>query len=126
MSPPTFKGNVKQLAAGGGSHEGRDPWAHGRRCSRRWNPIFGSTYVNQFTKFNNVFQVYVQADAPFRLQPGDVLKLKVKAADGQMVPLGAVASIKDEVGPPLITLYNLYPAATVIGGPAPASAPARP
>ena len=79
---------------------------------------FGSTYVNQFTKYNNVFQVYVQADAPFRLQPRDVLKLKVKGAGGQMVPLGTVASIKDEVGPPLITLYNLYPAAIVTGSPA--------
>ncbi|MFH3481210.1 efflux RND transporter permease subunit [Xanthobacter variabilis] len=78
----------------------------------------GSTYVNQFTKFNNVFQVYVQADAPFRLQPGDVLKLKVKGADGRMVPLGTVARIADEAGPALVTLYNLYPAATVVGSPA--------
>ncbi|MCW2275677.1 efflux RND transporter permease subunit [Rhodoblastus acidophilus] len=78
----------------------------------------GSTYVNQFNKFNNVFQVYVQADAPFRLQPDDVLKLKVKAANGQMVPIGAMASIKDETAPPLITLYNLYPSATVVGAPA--------
>ncbi len=78
----------------------------------------GSTYVNQFTKFNSVFQVYVQADAPFRLQPDDVLKLKVKGADGRMAPLGAVARIVDVAGPPLITLYNLYPAATVIGAPA--------
>ncbi|MGX7742827.1 efflux RND transporter permease subunit [Rhodopseudomonas parapalustris] len=79
----------------------------------------GSTYVNQFTKFNNVFQVYVQADAPFRLRPGDVLKLKVKGSNGQMVPVGAVAYLTDEVGPPLITLYNLYPAATLVGSPAP-------
>ncbi|NVO14810.1 MAG: efflux RND transporter permease subunit [Rhodoplanes sp.] len=79
---------------------------------------FGSSYVNQFTKFNNVFQVYVQADAAFRLLPDDVLKLKVKGAGGQMVPLGTVARIADEVGPPLITLYNLYPAATVVGSPA--------
>ncbi|MFG1419257.1 efflux RND transporter permease subunit [Xanthobacter sp. V0B-10] len=79
---------------------------------------FGSAYVNQFTKYNSVFQVYVQADAPFRLQPADVLKLKVKGADGRMVPLGTVARIADEVGPALITLYNLYPAASVVGSPA--------
>ncbi|WP_448029006.1 efflux RND transporter permease subunit [Bradyrhizobium liaoningense] len=78
----------------------------------------GSTYVNQFTKYNYVFKVYVQADAAFRLQPDDILKLKVKGADGRMVPLGTVAAIKDEVGPPLITLYNLYPAASVTGSPA--------
>lgn len=78
----------------------------------------GSTYVNQFTKYNYVFKVYVQADAAFRLQPDDILKLKVKGADGRMVPLGTVAAIKDEVGPPLITLYNLYPAASITGSPA--------
>ncbi len=79
----------------------------------------GSSYVNQFVKFNNVFQVYVQADAPFRLQPADVLALEVKGVDGKMVPLGSVAKIVDDVGPPLITLYNLYPAASVTGSPAP-------
>ena len=78
----------------------------------------GSSYVNQFTRFNYVFQVYVQADAPFRLQPGDILNLKVKGANGEMVALGQVAHFVDEVGPPLITLYNLYPAAQITGSPA--------
>ncbi len=75
----------------------------------------GSAYVNQFTRFNTVFQVYVQADAAFRLEPADILALQVKGQDGQMVPLGAVAHMVDEMGPPLITLYNLYPAATLLG-----------
>ena len=78
----------------------------------------GSSYVNQFTRFNYVFQVYVQADAPFRLQPADILNLKVKGANGEMVALGQVAHFVDEVGPPLITLYNLYPAAQITGSPA--------
>ncbi|WP_018388929.1 efflux RND transporter permease subunit [Ancylobacter sp. FA202] len=78
----------------------------------------GSSYVNQFTRFNMVFQVYLQADAPFRLQPNDILNLKVKGAGGEMVPLGQVAHFVDDAGPPLITLYNLYPAAQVTGSPA--------
>jgi HAE1 family hydrophobic/amphiphilic exporter-1 len=78
----------------------------------------GSSYVNQFTRFNMVFQVYLQADAPFRLQPADILNLKVKGAGGEMVPLGQVAHFVDDAGPPLITLYNLYPAAQVTGSPA--------
>jgi hydrophobic/amphiphilic exporter-1 (mainly G- bacteria), HAE1 family len=78
----------------------------------------GSTDVTQFSKYNNVFQVYVQADSAFRLQPNDVLKLKVKGADGQMVSIGTVAHIENETGPLLITLYNLYPSATVVGAPA--------
>ncbi|MCX5493783.1 multidrug efflux RND transporter permease subunit [Kaistia dalseonensis] len=79
----------------------------------------GSTYVNQFNKFNNVFQVYVQADPDHRLQPSDILKLKVKTAAGEMVPLGSLVAVSMVDGPPLITLYNLYPAATLSGGPAP-------
>lgn len=79
----------------------------------------GSSYVNQFIRFNTVFQVYVQADAAFRLEPADILKLTVAGKDGRMVPLGAMAQIVDEAGPPLITLYNLYPAATVMGAATP-------
>ncbi|MBV8091367.1 MAG: efflux RND transporter permease subunit, partial [Alphaproteobacteria bacterium] len=78
----------------------------------------GSTYVNQFNKFGQVFQVYVQAESQFRLQPDDLLNLYVKSQDNQMVPIGAVAHLGEEVGPSLVTLYNLYPSATVIGGPA--------
>jgi HAE1 family hydrophobic/amphiphilic exporter-1 len=78
----------------------------------------GSTYVNQFNKFGQVFQVYVQAESQFRLQPDDLLNLYVQSSDNQMVPIGAVAHLGEEVGPSLITLYNLYPSATIIGAPA--------
>jgi HAE1 family hydrophobic/amphiphilic exporter-1 len=114
----TFKGNVKQLRLVVDRVKAETLGLTVSQVFSAVESYFGSTYVNQFTKYNNVFQVYVQADAPFRLQPDDVLKLKVKGAGGQMVPLGTVATIKDEVGPPLITLYNLYPAAIVTGGPA--------
>ncbi len=114
----TFKGNVKQLRLEVDRVKAEKLGLTVAQVFSAVESYFGSTYVNQFTKYNNVFQVYVQADAPFRLQPRDVLKLKVKGAGGQMVPLGTVASLKDEVGPPLITLYNLYPAAIVTGSPA--------
>src|SRR5665811_2129512 len=78
----------------------------------------GSTYVNQFNKFGRTFQVYAQADAQFRLTPRDVEKLMVRNSQGDMVPLGTVAKITPAVGPSLISLYNLYPSATVIGLPA--------
>src|SRR6195952_4486361 len=78
----------------------------------------GSSYVNQFTKFGRTFQVYAQADAQFRLTPRDIEKLMVRNSQGDMVPLGTVAKITPAVGPSLISLYNLYPSATVIGLPA--------
>jgi HAE1 family hydrophobic/amphiphilic exporter-1 len=78
----------------------------------------GSTYINQFNKFGRTFQVYAQADSQFRLAPRDIEKLMVRNSQGDMVPLGTVAKITPAVGPSLISLYNLYPSATVIGLPA--------
>jgi HAE1 family hydrophobic/amphiphilic exporter-1 len=78
----------------------------------------GSTYINQFNKFGQSFQVYAQADAQFRLKPEDILNLYVRNADQEMVPISSVAYLNHEVAPPLITLYNLFPAATVVGAPA--------
>jgi HAE1 family hydrophobic/amphiphilic exporter-1 len=78
----------------------------------------GSTYVNQFNKFGRTFQVYAQADAQFRLTPRDIENMMVRNSQGNMIPLGTVARITPAVGPSLISLYNLYPSATIIGLPA--------
>ena len=77
----------------------------------------GSSYVNQFNKFGRTFQVYAQADAQFRLTAKDIANLTVRNQQGAMIPLGTIATITPAVGPSLISLYNLYPSATVIGLP---------
>ena len=81
----------------------------------------GSGYVNQFNKFGRTFQVYVQAESQFRLRPDDIEKLQVRSAAGKMVPLGSLVTIRPTVGPSLISLYNLYPTATLVGSPGPAT-----
>jgi hydrophobic/amphiphilic exporter-1 (mainly G- bacteria), HAE1 family len=78
----------------------------------------GSSYVTQFNKFGRVFQVYVQADAAFRLRPSAIENFTVRNQQGAMIPLGTVITIRPAIGPSLISLYNLYPSATVIGLPA--------
>jgi HAE1 family hydrophobic/amphiphilic exporter-1 len=78
----------------------------------------GSSFVNQFNKFGRVFQIYVQADSQFRLRPRDIENLTVRNSLGQMIPLGTVIKVVPAVGPSLVSLYNLYPSATVIGLPA--------
>jgi hydrophobic/amphiphilic exporter-1 (mainly G- bacteria), HAE1 family len=78
----------------------------------------GATYVNQFNKFGLTLQVYTQADSKFRLKPDDLLNLYVRSQDNQMVPIGAVAHLGSTLAPSLITLYNLYPSATIVGAPA--------
>ncbi|MGY3585062.1 HAE1 family hydrophobic/amphiphilic exporter-1 [Bradyrhizobium sp. USDA 4341] len=77
----------------------------------------GASYVNQFTKFGRTFQVYTQADAQYRLTLRDIENMMVRNSNGDMVPLGTVAKITPSVGPSLISLYNLYPSATIIGLP---------
>jgi len=77
----------------------------------------GSAYVDQFNKFGRTFQIYVQADAQFRLRLEDIRNLKVRNRDGNMLPIGTVINIKPVVGPSLISLYNLYPSATVVALP---------
>ncbi len=79
---------------------------------------FGSTYVDQFNKFGRVFQVYVQGDAKFRLRLTDLENLTVRNKEGSMIPLGTLLKVTPSVGPSLISLYNLYPSATIIGVPA--------
>ncbi len=76
----------------------------------------GSSYVNQFNKFGRTYQVYVQADSKFRLLPGDIEKLSVRSQDGKMIPLGTLVQVQYTVGPSLISLYNLYPTAAIVGG----------
>jgi len=78
----------------------------------------GSSYVDQFNKFGRVFQIYVQADAQDRLRLQDINNLTVRNKDGDMIPLGTLVKITPTVGPSLISLFNLYPSATIIGLPA--------
>ncbi|MER8830529.1 multidrug efflux RND transporter permease subunit [Mesorhizobium sp. M0938] len=75
----------------------------------------GSTYVSQFNKFGRVFQIYVQGDAQFRLTPENIARLSVRNQNGDMIPLGTLLTITPSVGPSLISLYNLYPSASIIG-----------
>ncbi|MDX2169384.1 MAG: efflux RND transporter permease subunit, partial [Deltaproteobacteria bacterium] len=79
----------------------------------------GSTYVNQFNKFNQAFQVRLQAGADYRRGLEDISRLYVANNAGQMVPLGALLSVRRTLGSELITRYNLYPAASIVGIPNP-------
>lgn len=75
----------------------------------------GSSYVNQFNRFGQVFQVYTQAESQYRNLERDIGALKVQNAAGDLVPLSTLVTVTPTIGPPLINLYNLYPAATIVG-----------
>jgi len=79
----------------------------------------GSSYVNDFNLLGRVFRVTAQADADFRLEPKDVLKIRLRNASGETVPVGSFATVRDIAGPYRVPRYNLYPAAELDGTPAP-------
>jgi len=79
----------------------------------------GSLYVNDFNRFGRVYQVRAQADAPFRAHPEDILQLKTRNRDGEMVPLSSLVQVKPTFGPEMVVRYNGYTASDINGGPAP-------
>ena len=79
----------------------------------------GSLYINDFNRFGRTYQVIAQADAPFRATADDITKLKVRNANGEMVPLGSVLSIHQSYGPERAMRYNAYRTAEINSGPAP-------
>ena len=79
----------------------------------------GSSFVNLFNKFNQVYQVYIQASDRHRLNPEDIKNLYTRNVQGEMVPLGSLLEVRHSQGPELITRYNLYPATPIFGSAAP-------
>ena len=79
----------------------------------------GSQYVDDFNYLGRTFQVLAEGDQSFRRTPEDIARLKVRNANGEMVPIGSVATFSDETAPYRVPRYNLYPAADVLGGAAP-------
>jgi multidrug efflux pump len=80
---------------------------------------FGSAYLNDFPNMGRMQRVIIQADAPERLQPQDLLKLYVRNAQGAMVPLSTFASYHWITGPVQLARYNGYPAIRISGDAAP-------
>ena len=79
----------------------------------------GSAYVNDFNRFGRTWQVKVQADHEFRVEPEDIRNLSVRNDSGQMVPIGTIVAVDQVLGPQIVQRYNLYPAASITGAAAP-------
>lgn len=79
----------------------------------------GSSYINDFPSQGRLQRVVVQADAPARMQPEDILRLNAPNARGEPVPLAAFASTRWVTGAMQTVRYNGYPAMRVGGSAAP-------
>src|SRR5229473_3346527 len=79
----------------------------------------GSYYVNDFNLLGRTFRVTAQAEDSYRLDPKDVLQIRVRNSSGNTVPLGSFTTVRDVTGSYRVPRYNLYPAAELDGAPAP-------
>ena len=81
--------------------------------------FLGGLYVNDFNRFSHTWQVLVEAEPQFRMRPSDIDRFYVRSSDGNMVPLGTVASVQATTGPDVVFRYNRFRAIQILGGPAP-------
>ena len=111
-----FRANVPQLYADLNRDQCQTMGVNPKDVFDTLQIYLGSYYVNDFNRFGRTWQVVVQAEGPFRDDPNKVKLLKVRNARGEMVPLGAVLTLRDVGGPINIGRYNMYPAAAILGG----------
>ncbi|MGV9009409.1 efflux RND transporter permease subunit [Brevundimonas sp.] len=79
----------------------------------------GSSYVNDFNYLGRTFRVTAQAEPSARDDIADIANLKTRATNGAMVPIGSIATLREDSGPARIVRYNLFPAAELQGQAAP-------
>nr|MBF0682461.1 efflux RND transporter permease subunit [Pseudomonas sp.] len=79
----------------------------------------GSLYANDFNRFGRTYQVNVQADQRFRLDPEQIGQLKVRNGRGEMVPLSTFVKVSDSAGPDRVMHYNGFLTAEINGAAAP-------
>ncbi|WP_374599600.1 efflux RND transporter permease subunit [Brevundimonas sp.] len=79
----------------------------------------GSAYVNDFNYLGRTFRVTAQAEPAARDDIADIANLKTRSETGAMVPIGSVATLREDSGPARIVRYNLFPAAELQGQAAP-------
>jgi multidrug efflux pump len=76
---------------------------------------WGSTYTNDFIDHGRVKKVYVQGDAPFRMQPDDINRWFVRNASGTMVPFSAFSTSHWISGSPRLERYNGNSSLEIVG-----------
>lgn len=78
---------------------------------------YGGRYVNDFIDRERIKRVYLQGDAPYRMQPEDIRYWQLRNSSGGMTPLDEIANTRWEVGSPQLSRYNGMPAVNIQGAP---------
>lgn len=80
---------------------------------------FGSYYVNDFSLYGRTWQVTLESEPEFRRKPEDLSQVFVRASTGDLVPLSTLVTVQRILGPDSYARFNVFPAAKLLGGPAP-------
>jgi multidrug efflux pump len=80
---------------------------------------FGSLYVNDFTLFGRTYRVSLSSEGEFRQSPDDLRHVFVRSQKDAMIPLNALVTVSRIIGPDTVDRFNIFPAAKILGGPAP-------
>ncbi|MCL2041663.1 MAG: multidrug efflux RND transporter permease subunit [Bacteroidales bacterium] len=80
--------------------------------------FIGGAFVNNFNLFGRQYRTYVQADAPYRMDPEDIDYLYIRDPKGNMIPLGTLVQVTNTTGPTYTNHFNIYRAAEISGAPA--------
>ncbi len=88
------------------------------RAMSNLQSLIGSYYATNFIRYGQMYKVMVQANPEFRAKPEDIMKLRVKNKDGEMVPYSIFCQISRVYGPEQLTRYNMYTSAMLNGEPA--------
>ena len=81
--------------------------------------FMGGLFVNYFNEFGRTWQVYVEAEAPYRSDVANVGQFYVRNNRGEMVPLTALTKFESRDGPEFTMRYNEYRSAQINGSAAP-------
>jgi multidrug efflux pump len=115
----SFQVNVPQVDADVNREKAKAEGVNLNDVYQTMQASLGSLYVNDFSRFGRTYQVNVSAEDNFRKSPQDLLRMKTRNDQGQMVPLGSFVTVRKTAGPDRVMHYNGYPTAEINGGAAP-------
>lgn len=115
----TFSANVPQIFVNLDREKAKALGVPVNQVFDAMQSTFGALYVNDFNKFGRTFRVQLQSEADFRSKPEDLRNVYVRSQNGQMIPLSALVTIERTTGPEIVERFNVFPAAKIVGGPAP-------
>ncbi|MFP5238344.1 MAG: efflux RND transporter permease subunit, partial [Acidobacteriota bacterium] len=115
----TFGANVPQLRLNLDRNKAKALGVPVNAVFEAMQATFGAYYVNDFNKYGRTFRVMLQSEANFRDRPEGLRDVYVRSQRGEMIPLTALVDVQLTSGPEVVERFNVFPAAKIMGGPAP-------